>query len=133
MQSINFDKEKYIHFLETNSPKLAMTNLCLNFAEDFAIFTSFEDLMDEFKGNEILQLWSSDWRIKIVIFCDKINESSNHFDECINKLDNPDRLNQIFIIFEEQSGSIKKLKAKFTKKIENFEIMDFNFSDLTEK
>ncbi|CAG9806794.1 unnamed protein product [Chironomus riparius] len=131
-QIINFDEEKYIHFMESNSLKLAMAMFCLNFADDFAIFTTFTDLMDEFKGNEVLQLWSSDWRIKIVIFCDQINESSK-FDECIKKLDNSDRLNQIFIIFEEQSQNIKKLKLKFTKKIENLENMNFNFTSLTEE
>jgi len=133
MQSLNYDKDKFIHFVETNSPKLAMTNFHLNFQDDFAIFTTLTDLSDEFRGYEILSLWCSDWRIKIVIFCDQINEKSKHFEECIKKLDNPDRLNQIFIIFKEQSENLAKLKEKFTKKIEILEKLNFSFSDLTEE
>lgn len=133
MKQLNYDEEKFIHFVETNSPKLAMANLFQNFAENFVIFTTFKELTDEIKVNNILQLWCSDWRIKIVIYVDQIDETSKQFDDCIKKLDNQDRLNQIFIIFKEQTENLAKFKEMFTKNVEILEKLNFGFTDLTEE
>jgi len=130
---LNYNEDNCIHFVETNSPMVAMANFCSNLHDDYAIFTSFTDLMDEFKGREIFSLWGKYSKINIVIYCDQIDIKCESFEGCLDKLNSNIRTNQIFLIIKEHSQHIDILRKKLTKDFENLEIWNFNFSDLTEE
>jgi len=133
MKPFEHSERKYIHFMESNEPELAMANIVLNKSGEDVICLKIEDVKNGLHVQEINSLLSNNYKITAVFICGLIDKNNTLLTTLIKELDCVNRKNHIFFIYDKNSEHVESLRQRFTRKIEDMNKLNFNLLDLTDE